>query len=421
MSHSVNRRHFLGAAAAGVAAGTAIGGGANNRLVVGVMGTGGRGSGLARSFAQLPNVTVAYVCDVDRARVERAAGAVARVAERPPQAVGDFRRILDDRAVDVLVVATCNHWHGPATILGCAAGKHVYCEKPASHNPREGELMIQAARRHRKQVQLGTQRRSFPGIIEAIELVRGGAIGRAYLAKCWYHNLRPSIGRGREASPPEGLDYELWQGPAPRRPFRTNYLHYTWHWFWHWGNGELGNNGVHGLDVCRWGLGVDYPCRVSSAGGRYRYQDDQETPDTHQVAFDFPGRKTITWEGMSHVRMPYREDFDIHFFGETGSLGVRGNGYILYDERGREVQRGTGEGREGAHFRNFLDAVRGNGRLNAEIEEGHKSTLLCHLGNIAHRTGRSLTCDPRDGHIQNDSEAMRLWTREYASGWEPRV
>src|SRR5262249_2593679 len=199
----------------------------------------------------------------------------------------------------ILTVATCNHWHAPATILACAAGKHVYVEKPCSHNPNEGELMVAAARNHKRFVQMGNQRRSWPKIIEAMDQLHKGIIARGYLAQSWYYNRRPSIGHGKEAPIPEGLDYDLWQGPAPRRPFKSNYLHYNWHWFWHWGNGELGNNGIHMIDLCRWGLGVDYPVRVTSAGGRYRYADDQETPDTQVVAFEFEGRKTITWEGLS--------------------------------------------------------------------------------------------------------------------------
>ncbi len=427
MAEGIDRRHFLGAAvAAGVAleagqAQAAPGPGANEKIIVAVMGTGGRGTGLATAFQRQPGVEVAYVCDVDQGRAGRAADAVNKVSGRSPRAVTDFRRMLDDRAVNVVAIATCNHWHAPGAILACAAGKHVYVEKPCSHNPREGELMVQAARKHRKQIQMGVQRRSWPTIVEGIEQVRKGAIGRAYLAQSWYQNNRPSIGRGKEAPVPKGLDYDLWQGPAPRRPFRSNYLHYNWHWFWNWGNGELGNNGVHMLDLCRWGLGVDYPVHVTSAGGHYRYRDDQETPDTHVVAFDFGGDKTATWEGLSCNRLPAGGTADVLFHGENGSLAIRGGGYVIYDPAGKEIRRVGGSGGDEVHLRNFLDAVRGGGRLNAEIEEGHKSTLLCHLGNIAHRTGRALRCDAKNGHILRDKEAMGLWTREYAKGWEPRV
>jgi predicted dehydrogenase len=426
MVQEINRRHFLGAAAAtaasGMAASVASAGDANSRLIVGIMGTGGRGTGLAATFQQQPNVEVAYVCDPDRDRVGRAADAVRKAGNPNVRTVADFRRILDDRAVNIFVCAACNHWHAPATILACAAEKHVYVEKPCSHNPREGELAVQAAQKHKRLVQMGNQRRSVARIIEAIEEVRKGTIGRAYLAQSWYLNNRSSIGRGKEASVPAALDYELWQGPAPPRPFHTNYLHYNWHWFWHWGNGELGNNGIHMLDLCRWGLGVDYPIHVSSTGGRYRFQDDQETPDTHLVAFDFPGRKTITWTGLSCNRLPAGKGADVMFVGENGTLTIDGNGYKVYDPAGKELRQAGGPANlDVLHIRNFLEACRGNGRLNSEIEDGHKSTLLCHLGNIAQRTGRALECDPKDGHIVGDKQAMGYWTREYAKGWEPRV
>jgi len=396
--------------------------GAGDRIVVGVMGMGGRGTGLARVFAQQPNVTVAYVCDPDQRRVEQAAAAVAQVAGQTPKAVADFRRILDDRDVDALVVATCNHWHGPATIWACAAGKHVYVEKPCSHNPREGELMIAAARKYDRRVQMGNQRRSYPKIIEAMQRLRGGVIGNVYYAQSYYTNNRPSIGRGRAISPPEHLDYELWQGPAPRRPFRDNILHYNWHWFWHWGNGELGNNGVHYVDLCRWGLGVDYPVQAVSTGGRYRYQDDQETPDTHMATWTFPGGKMIMWEGLSCNRMPEGSRAgDVIFHGEKGSLAIRGSGYTIHDPEGRVIERVTGTGGDALHIANFLAAIRSDEPLTSEIEEGHKSTLLCHLGNISYRVGRIVTCDPKTGRIVGDREAALHWRREYARGWEPTV
>ena len=425
MSDGINRRHFLGAtAAAGVAAGLASAGaqgGANGRLVVGIMGTGGRGTGLATTFQQQANVEVAYVCDPDRTRVDRAADAVRKAGNANVRAVSDFRRILDDKSVDILVCAACNHWHAPASILACAANKHVYVEKPCSYTPREGEIAVQAAGKHKRLVQMGNQRRTWPRIIEAIDEVRKGTIGRAYLAQAWYLNTRPTIGRGKEAAPPNDLDYNLWQGPAPHRPFHTNYLHYNWHWFWHWGNGELGNNGIHMLDLCRWGLGVDFPIRVTSMGGRYRFQDDQETPDTHLVAFDFPGRKSITWEGLSCNRLPAGQGADVMFFGDNGTLVIDGNGYKVFNQDRKELRSVSGAGGDVSHIRNFLDACRGNGRLTSNIEEAHKSTLMCHLGNIAYRVGRALECDPKDGHILQDKQAAAYWTREYAKGWEPRV
>jgi predicted dehydrogenase len=423
----INRRHFLTSAAAAGAALTLSARSAdavyraNEKIIVGVMGTGGRGTGLAKAFEQQPDVSVAYVCDVDRGRADKAAAEVAKVRGSTPKTTQDFRNVLDDKKVDVLVVATCNHWHAPAAILACAAGKNVYVEKPCSHNPHEGELLVQAARKHKRAVQMGNQRRSWDKIIEAMKLVRDGELGRTYLAQSWYTNNRGPTGKGKEAPVPDGLDYEMWQGPAPRKPFRSNYLPYTWHWFWHWGNGELGNNGIHMLDLCRWGLGVEHPVHVTSSGGRYRYEDDQETPDTHLVQFDFPNRTTITWQGLSCNNLPEGKVVDVLFTGEKGSLAINGSGYTIYDVKGKEVRKASGGGSDATHFGNFLSAVRGNAKLNSEIEEGHKSTLLCHLGNIAQRTGRALRCDPKDGRILDDKEAMALWTREYAKGFEPKV
>jgi predicted dehydrogenase len=423
----INRRRFLTSAAAASAALSLSARSAdavyraNEKIIVGVMGTGGRGTGLARAFEQQNDVSVGYVCDVDRGRADKAAAEVAKVRGNTPKTTQDFRNVLDDKKVDVLVIATCNHWHAPAAILACAAGKNVYVEKPCSYNPHEGELLVQAARRYKRAVQMGNQRRSWDKIIEATKLVRDGELGRTYLAQSWYTSNRGPTGKGKEAPVPDGLDYDMWQGPAPRKPFRSNYLHYTWHWFWHWGNGELGNNGIHMIDLCRWGLGVEYPVHVTSAGGRYRYEDDQETPDTHLVTFDFPNRTTITWQGLSCNGLPEGKSVEVLFTGEKGSLAISGTGYTIYDVKGKEVRKASGTGSDATHFRNFLDACRGNGKLNSEIEEGHKSTLLCHLGNIAHRTGRALRCDPKDGRIVDDKEAMALWTREYAKGFEPKV
>jgi predicted dehydrogenase len=426
MSDTVSRRTFLASAAVAATFANPARAIDGSRVTVGVIGTGGRGTEHGRMFAGLQDCIVGYLCDVDEKRVNAAAKAVEPVATKAgnaiPKTVGDFRKILDDKTIDGVIVATCNHWHAIAAILACQAGKHVYVEKPCSHNPREGELLVQAARKHKRHVQMGNQRRSFGHYIEATKMIRDGVLGRAYLAKSWYFNNRPPTGKGKLTDPPKELNYELWEGPAPHRPFKDNYLHYTWHWFWHWGNGELGNNGVHTIDVCRWGLGVDYPVRVSSSGGRYRYDDDQETPDTHTVGFEFADKKVITWEGLSCNVAPGGAAFDIIFYGEKGSMMLKDGGYTLHDPKGKETEKkasfktGMNE-----HLNNWLSAIREDTPLNSEIEEGHKSTLLCHLGNIAHRTGRSLKCDPKDGKILDDAEAMKLWTREYAKGWEPKV
>jgi predicted dehydrogenase len=429
MSEPITRRHFLErAACSGAAAGIVLRGGISwaeesplRKIVVGVMGLS-RGSALAVSFARQPGVEVKYLCDVDASRGPSTAQKLAEMVGQAPQVMRDFRRILDDPSVDALVCAAPNHWHAPATILACAAGKHVYVEKPCSHNPREGELMMAAARQHARAVQVGTQRRSGPGTRDAIQRLHEGIIGRVYLARSWYTAARGSIGRGQEAPVPPQLDYELWQGPAPRRPYRDNRIPYNWHWFWHWGNGELGNNGVHYLDLCRWALNVDFPTRVTSSGGRYHFDDDQETPDTHTVSCEFEGKRQITWQGLSCN--PHGSGF-VTFYGDQGSLELESNGdYVIFDARDKQVEKKASSSLgDDEHIANFLTAIR-TGQpldLNAEIAEGHKSALLCHLGNISHRTGRTLNCDPSNGHILHDEEAMRLWNREYETGWEPKV
>lgn len=392
-----------------------------NTLVLGVMGVNGRGLDLARGFSAIPGAEVGYLCDVDSRAMDRAVKDISGKQARAPKAVKDFRRILDDRSVDALLIAAPDHWHAPATILACAAGKHVYVEKPASHNAREGELMLAAARQQKRVVQLGTQRRSWPAVIEAIDKVRGGALGRVLFSRGWYNNSRASIGRGKHVPVPDWLDWELWQGPAAERPFRDNLVHYNWHWLWHWGTGELGNNGIHSLDICRWGLGVDYPLHVTSGGGKYRHDDDQETPDTHTVTFDFGG-KSLVWEGRSwHPRGFEGSAFGIAFYGEKGTLVIDGGGYRVFDFKGAEIDKGSGPAGDRGHFENLLDCIRTGRRPRADVEDGHKSTLLCHLGNIAWRTGRALNLDPKTGRIIGDAEAQALWGREYRPGWEPKV
>jgi predicted dehydrogenase len=428
MQSNHDRREFLHASVGTVVAAGAVTAGsivraatsANDKISVGLMGLGQRGIPLATALLSMPGVEVAYLCDVDSRRLEQGRQLASGKQSEKPKVTTDFRRILDDKSIDALVIAAPDHWHAPATILACAAGKHVYVEKPCSHNPREGELAIAAARQHDRIVQVGTQRRSWPRMIEAIEKIRSGAIGTVLYARGWYANHRPSIGKGKTVPVPDWLDYNLWQGPAPERPYKDNYLPYNWHVFWNWGTGELGNNGVHAIDLCRWGLGVDYPTRVTSGGGKYRFDDDQETPDTHTVTYDF-GKQTILWEGLGwSPRGMEGESFGASFHGERGTIVITANGYVAYDLTNKETARGIGANGDHDHLVDFLACIRQQRRPHADIEEGHKSTLLCHLGNIAYRAGRTLVCDPRNGHIQNDDEAIRLWTREYRPGWEPK-
>ena len=439
MSTSIHRRSFLGSAALGAAASglnisaknSARYDSPNSRVVIGIMGMS-RGSRLAKNLGSQPNVDLKYICDVDSLRLEKVAHMVDKELGKTPRKVADFRRILEDPEVDALVNAGPNHWHAPATILACSAGKHVYVEKPCSHTPREGELMVEAARKYKRAVQMGTQRRSSPGTREAIQQLQEGAIGRVYMVRTWYNSGRGTLGKGKQVPVPAHLDYDLWQGPVTRFPYKDNLVHYNWHWHWHWGNGELGNNGVHTLDLCRWGLGTDYPIRVTSSGGRYLFDDDQETPDTHTVCYEFEGDRSITWAGLSNNR--HSPGF-ITFYGDQGALDLETEGtYTIFDKDDKLVKKIASREKDAwsragvsygdiPHAQNFLAAIRNDNPLicNTEIEEAHKTTLMCHLGNIAHRTGHNLTCDSSNGHILGDTEAMGYWSKEYAKGWEPKV
>lgn len=427
-SNAIDRRYFLGQGAALVAGLTAgpsflpAADSTGKKLVVGVMGLG-RGLGHVQACLALPDVELAYICDVDDRRIENAMKVIDKQKTKPartPQAVKDFRKILDDKSVDALTIAAPNHWHAPAAILACQAGKHVYVEKPGSHNAREGEMLVAVARKENRVVQMGNQRRSWPGTIEAMEKLRSGAIGPVRSARTWYDNRRPTIGKGKPTAVPKEVDFSLWQGPAPERPYLDNVVHYNWHWRWHWGGGELANNGIHALDLARWGLAVDCPRRVTCGGGRYHFQDDQETPDTALATFDF-GDKVIFWDCSScHPRRPENHGF-VTFYGDNGSLALTSNGYVIYDLKGKEIAQGKGEAGDRIHFANFFDSIRAGKRPNSDIAEGQKSTLLCHLGNIAYRTGRTINLDPKTRTIVNDKEAQALWRREYRKGWEPKV
>src|SRR2546426_1581762 len=312
----------------------------SEKVVVCVMGLNGRGTVLAKTFAKTPNAEVAAVCDVDSTVLAKAAATVSQAQGKSVKSLGDFRRALDDKSIDALVIATPDHWHAPAAILALVAGKHVYLEKPCGHNAREGELLVDAQRKARRVVQMGTQRRSSPRAIEAVQAIRDGIIGRPYFARAWYANSRATIGRGKPTPVPGSLDYELWQGPAPRAPYKDNLIHYNWHWFRRWGTGEICNNGTHEIDVARWALGVDHPVRVTSAGGRYHFDDDWEFTDTQEAAFEFDGGRSIAWQGLSCNPYPVEgrgRGTMIH--GTPGSMVLGQDGYVVYDLHEKVVKQ----------------------------------------------------------------------------------
>jgi len=429
MNENVTRRTFLKRASVTTAALTAFApamvnratAAANDKLVIGIMGCNGRGIAHINGHLSVPNVEIGYICDVDKRAVAKGIATVAKKQQRKPQGIDDFRRMLEDKSVDAISIATPDFWHAPATILACAAGKHVYVEKPGSHNAHESELMVEAAKKHKRIVQMGNQRRSWPWVIESIAALHAGEVGKVNFARAWYANHRGPIGRGKPVPVPDWLNYELWQGPTPEREFRDNVIHYNWHWFWHWGTGELGNNGVHALDLVRWGLKVDLPQRVTCGGGRYHAQDDWESPDTYVVTFDF-GQCGASWDGQSCDPRGFEgTDFGVNFYGEKGVLSIAGNNTVIYDLNGKVVRKIEGKHDDVLHFANFADGIREGKKLNSPIDDGQKSTMLCHLGNIAWRSGHTVNLDPMTGKMAKDKEAEKFWQREYRRGWEPKV
>jgi predicted dehydrogenase len=423
MTHD-NRRTFLQAAAATVLAQPAFPVlGANDRINLGVVGIGGRGRDHINGYAKLPQCRVAAVCDVDQAGRERGIAQVEKLLNFKPKQYSDMRRLFEDKEIDAVSFATPNHWHALGTIWACQAGKDVYVEKPPCHNIFEGRKMIEAARKYRRMVQVGSQSRSVPYIQRAMQLLGQGVIGKLYEAKGLCFNPRKSIGRTPDQPVPPGIDWDLFLGPAPMRPFSQNRFHYNWHWFWDTGNGDIGNQGIHEMDKARWGLNRGLPAHVSSTGGKFVYDDDQETPNTQIATFDY-GDAQITFDvrglitpGEGDVR---RGDHFVGniFFGSEGYMTLDTFGFRVYKGAKRELamdeKAGPGDG-DVFHMENFLSACRSRNYrdLTADIEVGVTSMALVHLANISYRVGRRLTVDPATMGVVGDPEAARLLTRPY--------
>jgi predicted dehydrogenase len=405
------------------------------KVIVAVMGSNGRGEYLAQLYSALPDVEVGYICEVDDNVLQRTISKVKDRTGKAPKGYKDVRKLLEEKDLDALVVAAPDHWHAPASLMAVKAGKHVYVEKPCCHSPAEGEILVEAATKYNKFIQMGNQRRSWPGVVEAMKELHNGVIGRAYFAKGWYTNARKPIGVGKAIAAPSNLDYELWQGPAPRRQYKDNIIHYNWHWFWNWGTGEACNNGTHEIDVMRWGLGAGLPNRVSSGGGRFAYKDDWETPDTQVVTYEFDNNTSIAWEGRSCNSFDEtKAGRGTIFYGDKGSMVIYGgDDYKIYDLDNKLVRdvksslgqieastQGMGDKLDATHLTNFVDTIRGKAKLNSPISEAYRSTLLPHLGNIAQRTGKTLKCNSTNGHC-DDADAKKLWAREYEKGWEMKI
>jgi predicted dehydrogenase len=424
----ISRRRFLEASVASAAALSAVSytraaNKAGDKVVLAFIGigstvpgsVGGRGRQLIPPFSSFKDVEIAYLCDVDENFYPFGQKLLAERKRPEAKVEKDLRRVLEDKSVDAVVVATPDHWHALATIWACQAGKHVYVEKPASHNVIEGRRMVEAARKYNRVVQLGTQSRSSASLGRAAEFVRSGKLGKTPHARTWIGGNRPSIGKQQDASVPAGVDYDLWLGPAPQHAFNVNRFHYRWHWNWDYGTGELGNNGIHALDRLRWLLDLDAPTRVVAAGGKYFYDDDQQTPDTLTATYEFPNCSV-----SCELRIWSKATGD-------GTVIYGEKGMLVLDREGWHVEKGADAKDEGdkkhniegsVHQRNFIDCVKSSSgssvtRPNADIEIGHKSTRLCHLGNIAYRTGRALRFDAATETCIDDPEANRLLGRTY--------
>jgi predicted dehydrogenase len=407
--------------------------GANDRVNFAVIGLHGRGKEHIHSIAACDNAMVTHICDVDTRELDNTTALMKEKFEVTPINEKDIRKLLESKDIDAITIATPEHWHTPMAIMGLQAGKHVYVEKPPSHNPAEGELLVNAQKKYGKLVQMGNQQRSSLLTIEAIQKIHDGIIGKAYFGKAWYSNRRTSIGIGKEMPVPDYLDWDLWQGPAPRRPYMDNVHPYNWHWFWHWGTGETLNNGTHEVDLCLWALNVKYPLRVSASGGRYHFKDDWEFYDTIVTSFEYDD-KMITWEGKSCNDMTYfGRGRGVSIHGTEGTMVLDRNGYEIYSIGGEKIfgyekpEKDETLGIAGGgpmtdrHFQNFINAIRSGEKLRSPIEEGNISVTMLLLSNIAWKAGRTLNLDPTNGYILKDKKAMKLWNREYQPGWEPKI
>ncbi len=408
--------------------------GANDRLRVAVVGVRSRAKAHVLAIHQDTNARILYNCDVDDAIIEEHNAWCQEHIGYVPKVEKDFRKILEDRDVDAVFIATPEHWHAPMAIMALQAGKHVYVEKPCSHNPHENELLVAAQNKYGKKVQMGNQQRSAKTSISAMTDIQSGMIGEVYKGEAYYSNNRESIGKGNKVVVPKTLDWELWQGPAPRENFRDNIHPYNWHWFRTWGTGEIHNNGTHEIDICRWALGVDLPSSVTSFGGKYTYDDDWEFVDNQQVTYTFPGNKFITWTGHSRgIMKPDRPGRGVTIYGSKGSIQLDRNFYKLFDLGGNIVKaeyeraqsattniQGIG-GLDMDHVANFFNGIRKDESLNSDINDASVSTMLCHLGNMAQDAGHTLEIDANTGKVLNDDNVMKSWKREYEKGWEPKL
>ena len=402
--------------------------GANNRVRTGVVGVRGMGFGHVRGYAKLADVEVAAICDVDDAIIRRRVADMEKLKIKKPDTYVDVRRMLEDKNIDAISVATPNHWHALAGYWAVQAGKHATLEKPGTHNVYEGQQLIKAAKRYGKLIQHHAERRCFTGCQSAIKFLKEGGLGEVYMAKGLCYKWRDTIGRKLESTPPTGVNYDLWLGPAPGRPFTDNRFHYNWHWHWDYGNGDLGNQGAHQMDIARWGLGVGLPTRVSSMGGHYMFDDDQETPNTQTALYEFPNpngggdKKKLMQFEVRHWMTNYEGDLGKApgnnigniFYGSEGYMTMDGNG-AWKTFMGKKREPGpSGEGM-GDMWANFVDSIRADDRsmLEGDITEGHLTCALIHYANISYRLGRTLDIDTKTQRVIDDKQANAMLGRDY--------
>jgi predicted dehydrogenase len=422
----MDRRHFLGSAiTAGAMLRSSALGSPNDTIRVACVGVRGRGRDHMSAYNQMANVEIAAVCDVDESVLNAAVAAVEKAKGKRPMAFTDLRKLLEDKSIDAVSIATPNHQHTLQTIWACQAGKDVYVEKPCSHDMFEARQIVAAAQKYNRIVAHGTQQRSGAGRA-VVEQLRAGLIGDVYMARGMCYKRRDTIGRKPEAPVPAGVHYDLWLGPAPEHAFTQNRFHYNWHWFWDYGNGDLGNQGVHQVDMARWGLGVNYPTKVSAIGGHFMFDDDQETPNTLSASFEFDdsGKKKIMTFEVRHwitnheagIEAPSPQNVGVIFYGSKGYMAVWSEDSGKYQTwLGREQKPGPSGADLGNNWANFIDVMRSRKQadLFAPIDEGAVSTTLVHLANISYRLGRTLHFDPVAYSCTGDTEANRMFRREY--------
>ncbi|CAE7357588.1 unnamed protein product [Symbiodinium microadriaticum] len=409
----------------------------NETVNIAVVGLGGRSYALMEAISRASNIQLTHACEVDGNRRDEFLSQAKEKYDWKVKGVIDFQEILDNKDIDAVAIATPEHWHAPMAIMAMKAGKHVYVEKPCSHNLQENEWLVTTARNTGLQCQMGNQQRSSITTQKAIQDIRDGVIGDVYYAKAWYSNTRGSIGVGKKVAVPDYLNWDLWQGPAPREDYRDNVHPYNWHWFRTWGTGELHNNGTHEIDVCRWALGVGLPSRVVSTGGRLHFKDDWEYYDTQLASFEFEGGKTILWEGRSCNGInQYGRGRGAIVHGTEGTFLLDRGGSIQYDLKGKEIKNereplpGTStsttdtsgfDGLTVRHMQNLVNGIREGDVLQAPIADASKSTHICHLGNIAQDLQVSLDVDPKSGKIEGNEAAMKKWGRTYKEGWKKKI